>query len=153
LDVEKREDFSRHWKSGTRSIFLAEHVFEHLSEGVRKKAVRNCFEFLKSGGRLRIAVPDGYHPDPDYIEWVRPSGKGDGAKDHQILFNYKLLKSELEDAGFEVVLLEYWDEVGQFHQSKWSDKDGPIARSLDNDTRNQSKPRAYTSLIVDAVKP
>jgi predicted SAM-dependent methyltransferase len=102
---------------------------------------------------LRIAVPDGFHPDPDYIEYVRPGGTGAGADDHKVLYNYKLLSEQLRRAGFEVTLLEYWDENGDFHFRPWSSRDGYISRSRDHDERNQNGTLAYTSLIVDAIKP
>ena len=56
----------------------------------------NCYEFLRPGGRLRIAVPDGFHPEPGYIEYVRPGGTGIGADDHKVLYNYQSLRKLLE---------------------------------------------------------
>jgi predicted SAM-dependent methyltransferase len=101
---------------------------------------------------LRIAVPDGYNPNPHYIDYVRPGGTGAGADDHKILYNYVTLKSSLEGAGFEVQLLEYWDEKGEFHFINWTDEAGHIMRSRRYDKRNQEGNLNYTSLIVDAVK-
>ena len=151
LDVTKRDDFARYWKPGTRSIFLAEHVWEHLTPQESAQAIENCFEFLNVGGRLRIAVPDGFHPNPDYIEKVRPGGTGGGAKDHKVLYNYRLLTSALELSGFQVELLEYWNEKGEFIFKNWSTKHGYIARSKRYDKRNKNGLN-YTSLIVDAIK-
>jgi len=54
-------------------------------------ANKNAFDFLRIGGTLRIAVPDGCHPDPNYIEHVRPGGTGAGADDHQFLYTYKTI--------------------------------------------------------------
>lgn len=34
---------------------------------------------LKPGGYVRVAVPDGFHPDPAYIEMGRPGGYGTGS--------------------------------------------------------------------------
>jgi predicted SAM-dependent methyltransferase len=59
----------------------------------------------------------------------------------------------LEDVGFRVHLLEYWDEEGQFHFEDWNDDCGHIKRSRRYDKRNQMGKLNYTSLIVDAVKP
>lgn len=132
---------------------LSEHCWEHLSEDEAEKANTNCFTFLKSGGRLRIAVPDGFHIDPDYIEYVRPGGKGLGSEDHKVLYNYKTAKKLLEHAGFKVELLEYWDENGQFHFREWFSEDGHVRRSRIHDTRNQDGSLTYTSLILDAIKP
>lgn len=153
LNVLKRSDFRRYWKPRSRAIFLAEHVWEHLALEEAKIANQNCFDFLKPGGRLRIAVPDGYHPDAAYIESVRPGGSGPGSKGHKVLYDYKLLQTTLESVGFKVKLLEYWDEHGKFHYHEWSPKQGHIQRSQRFDPRNQSGTLAYTSLIVDAIKP
>jgi predicted SAM-dependent methyltransferase len=153
LDVTDRSTFLQYWKPSSISAFFAEHVWEHLDKESGEIANRNCFEFLNPGGRLRLAVPDGFKPDPDYINWVRPGGNGPGAKDHKILYDYKLLTVKLEQSGFRVVLLEYWDEKGDFHFRDWSSEDGHVRRSSRYDPRNQDKPLAYTSLIVDAIRP
>jgi predicted SAM-dependent methyltransferase len=153
LDVTDRNTFLRHWKPASRSAFLAEHVWEHLDEERARSANANCFEFLEPGGRLRIAVPDGYKPDPDYIDWVRPGGVGPGAQDHLILYSYKSLSQQLALAGFDTFALEYWDEKGHFHFQEWLSTEGHIRRSSRYDPRNQEKPLAYTSLIVDGIKP
>ena len=153
LDISDRNGFTFYWKPNSRSIFLAEHVWEHLHSSEVIRANANCFEFLRPGGRLRIAVPDGFHPDPAYLEYVRPEGTGAGADDHKILYNYKLIGEELKNTGFELKLLEYWDENGQFHFQEWSSKDGHISRSKRYDPRNQDGSLTYTSLIVDAIKP
>ena len=117
------------------------------------QANANCYEFLRPGGRLRIAVPDGFHPELGYIEYVRPGGTGIGADDHKVLYNDHSLKKLLEKAGFFVYLLEYWDEHGNFHFKEWSSKDGHIRRSKRYDPRNQNGSLTYTSLIADAIKP
>lgn len=152
LDVTHRMDFVRYWSPGSRLAFMAEHVWEHLDESERQSANANCFEFLRRKGWLRIAVPDGYFPDPDYVEHVRPGGRGAGADDHKVLFNYKTLIDELAVPGFCVNVLEYWDEFGNFHFHDWSREDGYIRRSSRYDPRNDIGKLIYTSLIVDALK-
>jgi predicted SAM-dependent methyltransferase len=132
---------------------MAEHVWEHLSDEDTRLANLNCFKYLKQGGILRLAVPDGFNPDPAYLDYVRPGGSGPGADDHKVLYNYKLMKERLEKAGFKVTLLEYFDEHGKFHFTDWSDEGGRITRSRRYDSRNKDGKLGYTSLIVDAVKP
>jgi len=44
---------------------------------------------------LRVAVPDGFHPNPGYIERVKPGGTGPGAGDHKILYTYRTLSAIL----------------------------------------------------------
>jgi predicted SAM-dependent methyltransferase len=148
LNIVDRESFMRYWKPNSLEAFVAEHVWEHLTEEEAVQASANCYEFLRPGGRLSIAVPDGFHPDPTYIEYVRPGGTGPGADDHKVLYSYQSLKAQLEEAGFIVSLLEYWDEHGSFHFSEWSSEDGHIRRSKRYDSRNQDGSLTYTSLII-----
>jgi predicted SAM-dependent methyltransferase len=132
---------------------LAEHVWEHLSLADGQTAARLCWHHLRPGGYLRIAVPDGYHPDPAYREYVRPGGSGAGAADHKVLYTHQILSDILTGIGFDVQLLEYFDREGQFHFADWETADGMIDRSSRFDERNRDKPLAYTSLLLDAVRP
>src|SRR4051794_26137743 len=70
LDITKEEDWKRHLLFIRLRNIMAEHVWEHLDEKDTLKANQNCFKFLEKGGRLRIAVPDGFMPNLDYINHV-----------------------------------------------------------------------------------
>ena len=153
LDVTRAGHFERLLGQRKADAFLAEHVWEHLDATATLCANANCFRFLRPGGHLRIAVPDGLHPDSAYIEHVRPGGTGAGAHDHKWLYNHAQLSASLEQAGFNVKLLEWWDEQGEFHCVDWDSHDGHVERSKRFDPRNQGGALKYTSLIVDAVKP
>lgn len=131
---------------------LAEHVWEHLSDEDTALANTNCYKFLKKGGRLRIAVPDGYNPDKEYVERVKPGGSGLGSEDHKVLYNFEIMQERLSKAGFHVELVEYWKKDGEFVANEWDAKEGFIKRSKKFDPRNQSGKLNYTSLIVDAIK-
>lgn len=63
------------------------------------------------------------------------------------------MKAALESIGFKVQLLEYWDELGNFHFVDWSDEAGRVSRSRRFDSRNIDGKLNYTSLIIDAIKP
>lgn len=153
LDLTDAQTFSALFDSGSVSNFLAEHVLEHLSPEDGAKACSNCFTYLKPGGRLRIAVPDGFHPDAHYIDQVKPGGSGPGADDHKILYNYRTLSSLLENAGYNVQLLEWFDELGNFRHVDWDARNGLVVRSTRFDPRNKVNHTTYTSLILDASKP
>jgi predicted SAM-dependent methyltransferase len=153
LDLAQRAQFRRYWAPNTRTAFCAEHVWEHLDDSTARAAVTNCFEFLRPGGTLRIAVPDGNHPSAEYREHVRPGGSGPGADDHKVLHTSATLVPLMEAAGFRARLVEWWDESGEFHAEPWSDEQGHIARSARNDRRNADGELRYTSLIVDGAKP
>jgi predicted SAM-dependent methyltransferase/GT2 family glycosyltransferase len=153
VDVTDSITLVQYFKPSSVDALLAEHVWEHLSEQDAYIGAVNCFNLLKSGGYLRIAVPDGFHPNMEYIDNVRPGGKGAGSDDHKILYNYKSLSELLLKAGFKVNLLEWFDKEGQFHFESWSESDGLITRSTRFDIRNKINPTEYTSLIIDAIKP
>ena len=152
LDITKEIDWRKLLFICRLDNIMAEHVWEHLTDADMELANKNCFKYLKKHGVLRLAVPDGYHPDKEYIEYVKPGGTGAGADDHKILLNYNIMKERLEKAGFAVKLLEYWDEQGNFHFTDWTDEGGHIIRSKRYDLRNKNGILNYTSLIVDAVK-
>lgn len=131
---------------------LAEHVWEHLTEQEALEAARNCFKYLKSLGYIRIAVPDGFMPSIDYIDYVKPGGTGAGSDDHKVLYNYATFSKIFEAAGFEIELLEYYDEKGNFHYKEWNPDKGLITRSSKYDERNRQGRLNYTSIIMDARK-
>lgn len=151
LDIADKRDWERFFAHDSIDAILAEHVFEHLTPADAYLAARNCHEFLKPGGLLRAAVPDGLHPDPAYIEWVDVGGIGPGAHDHKLLYDYASFSRLLAAAGFEVRLLEYWDEQGVLHQADWDPAQGWVRRSVRFDTKERGGFR-YTSIILDARK-
>ena len=153
LNLLKDEDWSKYFEPNSIDTILAEHVWEHLNIADGLTAARTCFKYLRPGGRLRIAVPDGFHSDPKYIDYVRPGGSGAGASDHKVLYNYISFSEVLNNAGFKVDLLEYFDEKGSFHATNWLKEDGYIHRSIRYDQRNVNQSTTYTSLIIDAIKP
>jgi predicted SAM-dependent methyltransferase len=153
LDILKVKQWSRVFAHNSIDAILAEHVWEHLTPEQGLLAARNCLRFLKPGGYLRVAVPDGFHPDPNYIDWVRVGGSGAGADDHKVLYNCQTFRGLFQDAGFEVELLEYFNPAGVFHASTWGPAAGKIYRSQRFDERNQNGALNYTSIIVDARKP
>jgi predicted SAM-dependent methyltransferase len=145
-----------HWQEyfGASSIdaILAEHVWEHLTWEEGLQAARNCCRFLKIGAYVRAAVPDGFHPNPTYIEQVRMGGLGLGADEHKVLYNHDTFRGLFEKAGFTVNLLEYFDSGGRFHFVEWDPGKGKIRRSKRYDARNTEGSLTYTSIILDAYK-
>lgn len=152
LDLTKENDWKNLLFNLRLDNIMAEHVWEHLTAEDTILANKHCYKYLKKGGSLRIAVPDGFNPDKQYIDYVKPGGHGAGADDHKILYNYKTLRERLQNAGFKIQLLEYWDEFGNYHFIDWTDDGGHISRSRRYDSRNKDNKLCYTSLIVDAIK-
>lgn len=156
LDLMKPEDWEHSFKDRPADAFLCEHVLEHLTEADARFAIQTCYRWLKPGGYMRCAVPDGNFPDPDYQRLARVGGPGPKdhpAADHKIVYDYVLLSDIFEQAGFIVDLLEYCDERGRFHYNQWFPDDGPVYRSLRSDHRNQGAEIKNVSLIIDAIKP
>jgi predicted SAM-dependent methyltransferase len=152
FNMLNKYNWEYYFSNNSIDAILSEHVWEHLTieEGIT--AANNCYKYLKPGAYLRIAVPDGYHPDENYITQVKVGGSGEGADDHKMLYTYKSLSSLLEQTGFKVSLLEYFDEHGKFHENKWDIALGKIHRSARFDKRNEEGKLSYTSIIIDAKK-
>lgn len=148
LDLLREESWGSVLRTESVAAILAEHVWEHLDEAEGREAARICFKYLQPGGYLRVAVPDGLHPDPAYLDLVAPPADG-----HRVLFDYRTLASLFEQAGFEVRLLEYYDESGIFHGQDWSLEEGRVTRSRKVCGRAPVGGFDYTSVLLDARKP
>ena len=151
LDVTKETDFKKSFQKKKINKILAEHVLEHLTDTEIGKMLKNIYQYSNQNLIFRVAVPDGYHSNVDYINTVKPGGIGEGADDHKHLFNYKTLSELFKKSGFLAKPIEYWDENGKFN-STYDDKNGFIMRSFKNDKRNKDGKPHYTSLIIDFYK-
>ena len=133
LDLLQINDWECRFTKNSLEAILAEHVWEHLTLEEGKRAAQICFDYLKPGGYIRCAVPDGNFPDAEYQRGVQIGGPGPldhPAASHKIVHTYKSLSHMFENAGFQVRLLEYCDEKGKFHFESWDEKEGiSIARS------------------------
>ena len=149
------DDFKRMFSDEKPTAFLAEHVWEHMNYEDGVKAAKNCYDFLADGGYIRVAVPDKNFRNDWYQNMVKVGGNGDvshPAFTHKIVYDYVTLTQVFEKAGFEVELLEWCDENGDFHYKYWNEKDGRIGRSLRFDTRNTGGKLGMVSIIIDAKK-
>jgi predicted SAM-dependent methyltransferase len=152
-DITSQQSWSDLFMPGQVKRILAEHVMEHLHPKEAVQAIKNFYEFLEPGGYVRIAVPDGNHWSPEYIENVRPGGLGPGALDHKVLYTFTKLYELFTNQGFIVNGLEYFTDSGEFKTNPWKNEDGMIHRSFLNDERNRDGVANYTSIIIDAFKP
>lgn len=149
LDITLPQTWENLFEVSSIDRLLAEHVLEHLDESECRIALTECHRYLKPGGLLRIAVPDGYRKDEAYVAATRPP-----AYDHKVLFTIDTLVPLLESIGFRVTPLEYFDAQGKLHTHPWDVADGRVSRSARFDKREAFKHGDvfYTSLIVDARK-
>ncbi|MGE0278693.1 MAG: hypothetical protein AB7R40_25115 [Nitrospiraceae bacterium] len=152
LNLLREETWRRLLAPESVASILAEHVWEHFWPHEAAVAARICHRFLKPGGYLRIAVPDGFHPDPEYIANVKPGGLGAGAEDHKVLYNFETISKVFVASGFSVKLYEYFDKEHRFHFTEWDPDDGMIRRSMRFDPRNNVRPLCYTSIVLDCIK-
>lgn len=153
LDITKSGDWERYFKPSSISAILAEHVWEHLTAEDGVMALTLCGQYLQAGSRLRIAVPDAFHPDPAYHDHADPKGSESNDHGHQVFYNIRSLTEAIISAGLTSTPLEWFDEARVFHQVEWNAADGMIRRSSRFDPRNAIRPLSYTSLIIDAIKP
>jgi len=154
LDLTDSNGWARLFRPASLSAILAEHVIEHLTVEQTCQAFKLCYRYLKPGGYLRIAVPDGFHTSRAYYEWVRPGGIWNG-DDHKQLLNYKSLARLLCRANFRVLLREYFDETGNLHAPGFDQSHGNIRRSHQNPYSiilGLAVSARYTSLVCDAFK-
>jgi predicted SAM-dependent methyltransferase len=150
FDITKQSDWKYFFAKHKIDNLLAEHVFEHLSIKEVEKSLNLSFQYLKQGGIFRIAVPDGFHPDLHYIEYVKPGGSGPGSDDHKILFNYKTLFDLAKKNKFSINLIEYFDEDCNFNSNNNSPVNGLVKRNKKDCYNHEIK--NYSSLIVDLIK-
>jgi predicted SAM-dependent methyltransferase len=157
LDLLESATFARFFGDAWAEAFLCEHVWEHLTMEQGRAAARLVFAYLQPDGFLRVAVPDGHHPDPAYQALVAVNGPGPAA-DHQIVYTLDTFAPNFEAAGFRVRPLEWWDAAGQFHRADWNPDDAPIGRCSHLDDRNAAwragtGKLGFTSLILDCFRP
>lgn len=157
LDLTRPESFAAFFGESRADAFLCEHVWEHLHPHEARAAAALVLRYLRPGGVLRVAVPDGNHPDPAYLALVAVHGPGPAA-DHQVLYTLDTFRPVFEQAGFTVRPLEWWDDRQQFHRADCNADEAPVYRSSTLDHRNAAwrggrGPLGFTSLILDAVKP
>lgn len=137
------------------SNLLAEHVFEHLTYVELDNTLSHANCYLKKGGKLRIAVPDGYNPSEEYIKNVNINGIGADAQDHKQLLNFDILNKLLIRNNFSCNILEGYKN-NELIQNKFNDFDGFIIRTRKRKNINLDPDWFFedsgTSLIVDAIK-
>jgi len=150
FDLLNINDYLKFFFHKKLDFVLIEHVLEHFELDEVRLIAKYLFEFTNTKCNLRIAVPDGFHPDIEYINYVKPGGYGPG--EHKILLNYRSLSDIFQNVGFNYSVIEYWDEEGNFHSTYADDEKGAIFRSFKNDLRNLNGKPHYTSLIIDFYK-
>jgi len=157
LDIRKENHWKKIFKNKTIiTNVVAEHVFEHLTYEECIESLKTIHNYTTKDSKIRIAVPDGYNPDSNYIKNVKVKGIGDDAADHKQLLNKDILFEILTKAQFKPKLIEGYDSNKRLYSEKYSIEEGFIKRSRQNNDTNLEKIWGFkdskTSLIVDATK-
>jgi len=153
FDALKKSDWEHFLADKKIDQLFSEHVLEHLTDIQNNELAKLTFHYLKPGGVFRIAVPDGYHKNPDYIEYVKPGGSGLGADDHKVLWNIDTLSAVYRNVGFLVTGREYYDKEGNLHTEDLDPGLGVVLRKYGNEeTANATGIPDFSSLIIDVVK-
>lgn len=149
LDITQPADWEKLFEPESIDSLLSEHVLEHLTEAECRVALGEAYRYLKPNALFRLAVPDGYRRDPDYVAEITPPRDG-----HKVVFTIDNLVPLLESVGFQVTPLEYFDADEQFHARPWDEREGHIKRSIrfDDQVAFKRGDMYYTSIIIDARK-
>lgn len=99
-DNVKYMNLNKYWRFEDQSVDVvyASHIFEHLSEKAKKIFLVESFRVLKSGGVLRIVVPDLYKVSKKYIGDFE-SGNADAS--HSFLHSLNLHKVRQVDSALK----------------------------------------------------
>jgi len=157
LDITCADDWENvfHGKKLLKNV-VAEHVFEHLTPEQTRKALHLIVVHMQPGSAIRIAVPDGYHPEPEYLRHVGIAGIGADASDHKQLLNCDSLINYLAEAGLTPKLKEGYLTNGDLVQQPLHLELGLVFRSRSNKANIATRAGwdfidANTSLVVDGI--
>ena len=149
FDLLRAELFNLIFDENKIDNVLMEHVLEHLTNDQVKNALLNIKPFLKrENGRIRIAIPDRNHPNPSYIDYVKPNGCGPGSDDHKSFWNIEDFQDLSEELGFILYPIEYYDRFKKLHTNSINLDYGPIRRTAQKPNVNKAI-SDYSSLIID----
>lgn len=155
LNITQESSWSSLFRPGSIDNILAEHVLEHLSLDELLRVLAHVKKYLKAGGVFRIAMPDAFHPSRYYYNLVKPAG-WETPVEHKSFFDHEMLARIAGESGYQIRLLEYFDESGVFHKVDYSPDDGAIQRCAANncglDTANEEVMEKFYSTIPDHLR-
>jgi len=134
-------DYGLPFTDNSVDFLYASHILEHFYPDVAAHILKDAYRVLKKGGRIRICVPDLRHAVDVYLsgqteralKWFFKSSRPGKFYHHKYMYDFELLKSKLEMAGFTSI------ERCTYQQGKV-----PDIEKLDN--------RPEETLYVEAVK-
>jgi SAM-dependent methyltransferase len=96
----------------TVDFIYSSHFFEHLFKDDAANLLKSCARALKSGGIIRISIPDLAYAVSLYAQGKKTemledyffvSNKGSYLARHKYMYDFDLIKTVLEQAGFSDV--------------------------------------------------
>lgn len=133
------------FKNNSVDIIFASHFLEHLPKRTAEKFLRKCFYILKSGGTIRLIVPDIDIVLKRYLEDYKTNAVAAGEEfntrlfengQHKWMYNLESLSDLLAKSGFKRI------RKMSFRKSKIKDINNLETPNL----------KYYTSLYVEAEK-
>jgi SAM-dependent methyltransferase len=123
-DISKLSEFNE----STAELIYACHVLEHFGRHEYINVLKRWHKILKSGGVLRISVPDVESVIKKYNEGVPLKklmgflygGQNYNENYHYVGFDFKTLCEDLESIGFENIKKWNWKEVEHGHIDDYS---------------------------------
>lgn len=140
------------YSTGTVDYIFSEHFVEHLTKKHAIKLFTECHRVLKSGGVMRISMPNIYSLSEGYIEWSRYGKRPDisavwnpespcdmlneGLREwgHQYLWDWPEASKQLLIVGFRLVEHKEWRS------------------SVHSNLQNLEVRPYHNDLIIEAVK-
>lgn len=133
-----RHDLRTHIPLPDESVerILSEDFMEHLKVHEIRQLLAECFRLLKSGGIMRIGVPDYNNPkDRPFLE----KGTDPRLPLHTTLTQYELMNDIIEQCPFSRYEFYYYWNEGRFFRKNIDYSYGFIKRTPDNDPRNRRR--------------
>jgi predicted SAM-dependent methyltransferase len=145
VDIVNDVKFLRSFQNETVDVIYASHVLEHFGRWDYMSVLTRWFELLKSGGTLRIAVPDFeqitkyYLKTGDLKKLIGPiyGGQDYDENFHHCTWDFNSLSEDLKKIGFKLVNRYDWRTTEHSHVDDFSqcylphmDKENGLLMSL-----------------------
>jgi SAM-dependent methyltransferase len=139
--VHHRLEYGLPFPDGSADYLYSSHVLEHFDADIAEKILSESFRVLKTGGRVRICVPDLQYAFSLYAQGAKAQAlnyffvgsKAGSFHQHRYMYDFDLLSAALKKAGFKSV-----------ERCSYQQGSVPDIELLDN--------RPQETLYVEAVK-
>lgn len=133
-------------------VIYHSHVLEHLDKMEAKKFIKNCYEVLKSGGIMRVAIPD---LEKICVEYLNNLNRGFDSNNETDIMNYKWNKIEIFD---QIIRKKMGGEMfetiksGDFNADYVIYRNGEEAENLISFANNRYLNTGFKNKIINFIK-